>query len=68
MWQQITDENNPAEPIDAKTYISYGFPWFDNYDENFKVEEGSSVLAGVKSIKEIDKERGNDEAIRDGDW
>lgn len=58
MYREITGIEPPPTPITAKTYTEYGFPWFDLYDEEKGDLELSDVLAGVKSIKEKDEEKG----------
>ncbi|KAL9655628.1 hypothetical protein ABK040_002291 [Willaertia magna] len=57
MYRQITGENPPETPISAQTYTSYGYPWFDTYNENVKSVGKSSILGNVKSVKEIDQEK-----------
>jgi hypothetical protein len=56
MYEQITGKAPPSTPISAKTYSDHGYPWFDLYDEKDGVKP-SSVLANVKSVKEIDEEK-----------
>jgi hypothetical protein len=53
MYYQITGKYPPSTPIDAKTYSSYNYPWYDYYNENQGVEK-SNVLSNVKNIKQID--------------
>lgn len=57
-WRDITGEEPPPTPISASLYTEYGFPWFDLYDEDKTNIKGSDVLGGVKTVKEIDKEKG----------
>ncbi|KAL9647986.1 hypothetical protein ABK040_016677 [Willaertia magna] len=57
MYKQITGENPPETPISAETYTSYGYPWFDTYNENVGSVGKSNILGNVKSIKEIDQEK-----------
>lgn len=58
MYREITGMEAPPTPVTAKMYTEYGFPWFDLYDEEKGDVEPSDVLAGVKSVKEKDKEKG----------
>jgi hypothetical protein len=58
LYREITGENPPATPITAKTYAQHGFPWFDLYDEQMEDIAAPDELKGVKSIKEMDKEKG----------
>lgn len=58
VWRDITGEEPPPTPISARLYSEYGFPWFDLYDEGKGDIEGSDVLGGVKTIKDIDDKKG----------
>lgn len=57
MWREITGEEPPASPVTAKHYASQGLPWFEVYDESVPAIKGSSKLANVKSVKEMDSEK-----------
>ena len=57
-WRDITGEEPPATPISASLYTEHGYPWFDLYDEGKGDIAGSDVLGGVKTIKDIDKDKG----------
>ena len=57
-WRDITGEEPPPTPISASLYTEYGFPWFDLYDEGKDDIKGSDVLGGVKTVKEIDDDKG----------
>ena len=57
-WLQVTGETPPQEPPTAADYARAGLPWFDYYDENSKVLAGSDKLAGMKSVVEMGKEKG----------
>lgn len=57
MWEQITGEKAPASQIDARTYSSYGFPWFDYYGEGTDVAT-SDTLSKIQSIAQIDEQKG----------
>jgi hypothetical protein len=58
MWKEITGRDAPQTPISASTYTDYGYPWFRLYDEHVGDIAPSNVLAGVKSVKEMDADRG----------
>lgn len=58
VWRDITGEEPPQTPISAALYTDYGFPWFDLYDEGKGDIKGSDVLDGVKTVKEIDDDKG----------
>jgi hypothetical protein len=56
-WKAITGEPIPSTPIDEKTYTSYGYPWFDYYDENLEALSGSPILNGLKSVSTMLKNK-----------
>ncbi len=65
-WRDITGEEPPPTPVSARTYSEHGFPWF--YDEGRGDVAPAETLKEVKSIKEMDKEKGfgsqqDDEAV-----
>ena len=55
-FQSLTGIPLPPSPIDAATYTSYGFPWFDLYDEHKKDLRASDPLKKVKSAGDLDEE------------
>ncbi len=57
-YRELTGEEPPPTPIDARTYTSMGFPWFDLYDEADGDLRASEALAKVKSIRDRDAELG----------
>ena len=59
VWREITGTNPPHTPITAREYGRAGFPWFDFYRDDVAVLEGSKTLAGVKSVVQISKEKGD---------
>lgn len=67
MYREITGEEAPPTPVTAKTYSQYGFPWFDLYDETMRDVKAPESLKGVKSIKEMDKEKGATKPLQDDD-
>jgi hypothetical protein len=58
LYEQITGRKAPDTPVTAKTYAEHGYPWYDLYDEHLGDVDPSEVLAGVKSVKEVDAEKG----------
>ena len=58
LWKEITGEDAPATPVSAHSYAAHGYPWFDLYDEHVPAIDGSSVLAGVKTVSEKDAAHG----------
>ena len=58
MYEQITGKKAPETPITAQTYSSYGYPWFDIYNESPQNSiDQSNILNQVKSVKQIDSEK-----------
>jgi len=53
-FQKFTGEPAPSTPVSAQTYTHYGLPWFKLYDEAKGALLGSELLAGTKTVKEID--------------
>ncbi|KAL9653421.1 hypothetical protein ABK040_002057 [Willaertia magna] len=51
------DKDPPETPISAKTYSSYGYPWFDWYNENVKSVQKSTILEQVKSVSQVDQQK-----------
>lgn len=62
MYHAITGEAPPPTPISARTYTEYGLPWFELYDEHRKDVAAPKVLKRVKSVAEIDGEKGTKRA------
>ncbi|MEM8719637.1 MAG: hypothetical protein AAGE84_10050 [Cyanobacteria bacterium P01_G01_bin.39] len=58
MYREITGLEPPATPVTAKTYAKHNLPWFDVYDEAMSDIAPSPELSQVKSIKEMDAEKG----------
>jgi hypothetical protein len=57
-FREITGKEPPTTPISAKTYERYGFPWYDLYDDGMGDIAAPDALKGVKSIQEMDAEKG----------
>ena len=58
MYAEITGRQAPESPISAKTYAEHGLPWFALYDEHLGDVEASGTLAGVRSVKQLDADKG----------
>jgi hypothetical protein len=54
-WTHLTGEAPPTAPISAGVYHARGVPWFDYYAADQKALDGSSRLAGLKSIVDAAK-------------
>lgn len=61
MYREITNLEPPNTPVTAKTYAQYQLPWFDLYDETMSDIAPSKELSQVKTIKEMDAQKGFDE-------
>jgi hypothetical protein len=58
MWRGITGEPPTETPVSARSYAESGLPWFDLYDEQKGDIAPADLLAGVKSVKALDAEKG----------
>jgi hypothetical protein len=58
LYQEITSQRPPESPISAQTYTQHGYPWFALYDETQPDVPVPDTLAGVKSVKQMDAEKG----------
>ena len=59
VWRAITGENPPTAPLTAREYHEHHIPWFDYYSEGSTPVEGSKILAGLKSVFHMGKEKGD---------
>lgn len=57
-WRHITGAAPPTAPRTAEEYTRHGLPWFEYYDERQTAVGGSGVLAALKSVLQIGKEKG----------
>ena len=57
-YREITGHEPPPTPISAKLYARHNLPWFDLYDEQNGDVPGSDKLKRVKSVKEMDEDKG----------
>ncbi|MCA9977967.1 MAG: hypothetical protein KC413_19535, partial [Anaerolineales bacterium] len=58
MFREITGMEPPATPITAKTYAKHKYPWFDLYDEHLDDLHAPYSLQQVKSVKQMDEDKG----------
>jgi hypothetical protein len=56
-WQVITKQAPPNLPPSAADYTRWGLPWFDYYDDSSKAAQGAGVLAKLKSVLGLAKEK-----------
>lgn len=64
-YQDVTGRPPPPTPVDARTYTEHGLPWFELYDEGAGALEHSELLSGVRSVRELARERGDAELVDD---
>ena len=57
IWRQITGANPPTTPPTSEEYTRAGLPWFLWYDDKNTAVDGSGVLAGMKSVATLGKEK-----------
>ena len=57
VWRQVTGENPPTTPFTAEEYTRAGLPWFHWYDDTHAALSGSEILAGMKSVATLGKEK-----------
>jgi hypothetical protein len=58
VWRQITRTDPPTVPPTSQEYTRAGLPWFELYDERQTPVDGSGILAGLRSILQLGKEKG----------
>ncbi len=58
MWRAITGEAPPTVPPTAKQYTSAGLPWYDYYNADAEVLEGSEILDDLRSVIQMGYEKG----------
>lgn len=58
LWASITGEAMPKTAVTAKEYARHKYPWFDLYDEERKGVKAAKPLKRVKSVRQIDEEKG----------
>lgn len=57
-WRHVTGGEPPTAPRTAEEYTRHGLPWFEYYDERQTAVGGSGILAGLKSILQMGREKG----------
>ena len=57
VWKSVTGSQPPHPPATAKQYTEAGLPWFDYYDDSATAVDGSTTLAGTKSVGQLSKEK-----------
>ena len=59
VWRAITAEAPPTTPPTSEEYTRAGLPWFDWYDDKNQALNGAAPLAGMKSVAQLGKEKGD---------
>ncbi len=59
VWRTITGDDPPTVPPTAREYTEAGLPWFDYYADGVKTVGGSGILARLKSVIQLGKEKGD---------
>jgi len=57
VWRAITGETPPTAPLTVREYKEHHIPWFDYYSEGSTAVEGSKILAELKSVFQMGKEK-----------
>lgn len=57
VWRQFTGANPPHPPLTSTEYKNAGIPWFDYYRDDQSPLKGSKVLASVKTVLQLGKEK-----------
>lgn len=57
VWRELTGANPPTVPFAAKEYARARLPWFDYYKDGAPTLSGSGVLANLKSIATLAKQK-----------
>jgi hypothetical protein len=58
VWRALTNQDPPTTPFTARDYQRAHIPWFDYYAEGETALEGAGVLAKLKSVMHLGKEKG----------
>ncbi|MCM1982629.1 hypothetical protein [Lyngbya confervoides] len=61
-YAAVTGQAPTPSPIDVATYIRYGLPWFDLYDEAIPAIAGAKDFAHIKTLQARDAELGQSSA------
>jgi hypothetical protein len=59
VWRSMTGDDPHTTPPTSEEYTRAGLPWFEWYDDKNQALEGAETLAGMKSVAELGKERGD---------
>ena len=59
VWRAITGAEPPTTPVTAEEYARRRMPWFDWYDASGEAVAAQKALAGLKSVAELGKAKGD---------
>ena len=59
VWRHVTGHEPPTVPPTAKEYAQAGLPWFEYYGAGETAVAGSGILAKLKSVVQMGKEKGD---------
>lgn len=62
-FEALTGEQAPPTPVDADTYTSHGFPWFDLYDESADALPATPEMERVRSVGDVEGTKGADHSL-----
>merc|ERR1712129_356670 len=57
MWNKITGKILPKSPLNPLIYKSYGYPWFELYDDGMDDLDKADNLSNIKSIKALENDK-----------
>jgi hypothetical protein len=57
VWRHVTGHEPPTVPPTAKEYSKAGLPWFEYYGAGEAAVEGSGILAKLKSVVQMGKDK-----------
>jgi hypothetical protein len=58
LWEAVTGSKPPVPPPTAASYTRHGLPWFDYYAEGHSALDGADVLARLRSVIEMARDKG----------
>jgi hypothetical protein len=59
VWRAVTGMEPPTVPFTAKEYTRHRLPWFEYYDADREALAGSEELRGLKSVKHMGQDKGD---------
>lgn len=57
LWETLTGEEPPTEPVTAQEYTKRGYPWFELYEET-PARQGSDAFTGIDTVSRVRARRG----------